>query len=90
MSEPPTDQGDEWHTMNPPIEEAREIPVDHSRKGPGRFTIEVSFNRQEIDRIYDGLPRGPLGITRFIKEAALAEADRRATEIDAHELQEAD
>ena len=29
-----------------------------------------------------GIPRGPIGVTRFIKNAALAEADRLAAERD--------
>ena len=73
-----TTQGDEWHTINPPIEEAEEIPYDPSLKGPGTMTIEVRFDRPEIERLWAGIPRGPIGVTRFIKEAALAEADRRA------------
>ena len=85
-----TTQGDEWHRMNPPIEEAVEIPYDPSKRGPGSFTIEVKFDRTEIDRLYKGIPRGPVGITRFIKEAALAEADRRAADIEAQELLETD
>lgn len=84
------EQGDEWHTMNPPIEEAVEIPFDPSKKGPGTFTIEVRFDRSEINRLKRGVPRGPIGITRFIKDAALAEADRRAAEVDAKELLETD
>ena len=71
------DYGDEWHTMNPPIEEAVEIPYDPSKKGPGTMTIEVRFDRPEIERLWAGLDRETM-ITRFIKEAALAEADRRA------------
>ena len=73
-----TTQGDEWHTMNPPIEEAVEIPYDPSKKGPGIMKIEVKFDRAEFERLWAGIPRGPIGVTRFIKEAALAEADRRA------------
>ena len=73
-----TTQGDEWHTMNPPIEEAEEIPYDPSMKGPGTMTIEVRFDRPEIERLWASIPPGPIGVTRFIKEAALAEADRRA------------
>ncbi len=78
MSDQDYDQGDEWHMMNPRIEDAVEIPYDPAEKGPGRFTIEVTFNREEFDRLHEGVPRGPIGVTRFIKEAALAEADRRA------------
>ncbi len=85
-----TTQGDEWHTMNPPIEDAIEIPYDRSEMGPGSFTIEVNFDSAEIDRLYKGIPRGPIGVTRFIKEAALAEADRRAATAESKELLEAD
>ena len=84
------EHGDEWHTMNPPIEEAVEIPYDPSKKGPGTMTIEVRFDRGEINRLKRGVPRGPVGITRFIKDAALAEADRRASAADTQELLEAD
>lgn len=83
-------QGDEWHTMNPPIEEAVEIPYDPADMGPGSFTIEVTFNIEEIDRMYAGIPQGPVGITRFIKEAALAEADRLAAAREREELPQTD
>ena len=73
------EQGDEWHTMNPPIEEAEEIPYDRSQMGPGVMVIEVEFDRAEIDRLKRGLDRKVM-ITRFIKETALAEADRLASE----------
>ena len=52
-----TTQGDEWHTMNPPIEEAEEIPYDPSKKGPGTMTIEARFDRPEIERLWAGLDR---------------------------------
>lgn len=84
------EQGDEWHTVSPPIEEAEEIPYDPSKKGPGTMTIEVRFDRGEINRLKRGVPRGPVGITRFIKEAALAEADRLAAEAERKDLAQAD
>ena len=73
------EQGDEWHTMNPPIEEAEEIPYDRSQMGPGKMVIEVEFDRSEINRLKRGLDR-KTRITRFIKETVLAEADRLAEE----------
>lgn len=73
--------GDEWHTMNPPIEEAEEIPYDRSQMGPGIMVIEVEFDRAEINRLKRGLDR-KTRITRFIKESALAEADRLAAEVE--------
>ena len=85
-----TTQGDEWHTINPLIEDAVEIPYDPSKKGPGSWTIEVKFDRGEINRLKPGIPRGPIGVTRFIKNAALAEADRRAAAAESKELLEAD
>ena len=85
-----TMHGDEWHTMNPPIEEAEEIPYDPSKKGPGTMTIEVRFDRSEINRLKAGVPRGPIGITRFIKNAALAEADRLAGVREHEELPQTD
>ena len=84
------EHGDEWHTMTPPIEDAVEIPYDPSKRGPGVWKIEVEFDRAEINRLKAGIPRGPVGVTRFIKEAALAEADRRASAADTQELLEAD
>jgi len=87
---PMTGQGDEWHTMNPPIEEAVEIPYDPADMGPGTFTIEVTFDMEELDRMYAGIPYGPIGITRFIKNAALAEADRLAAERECEELPQTD
>lgn len=90
MTERDNTQGDEWHTMNPPIEDAVEIPFDPSKKGPGSFTIEVRFNTAEIDRLWAGIPRGPLGVTRFIKNAALAEADRLAELAERENLAQTD
>lgn len=84
------EQGDEWHTMNPPIEEAVEIPYDPSKKGPGKWKIEVEFDRSEINRLKAGIPRGPVGVTRFIKNAALAEADRLAAAREREELPQTD
>ena len=84
MNEQGYDQGDEWHTVSPRIEDAVEIPYDPSKKGPGTLTIEVRFERPEIERLWAGIPRGPIGVTRFIKEAALAEADRRAAASQQH------
>lgn len=81
------ERGDEWHTMNPPIEEAEEIPYDRSQMGPGVMVIEVEFDRGEINRLKRGLDR-KTRITRFIKETALAEADRLAAERE--ELAQAD
>ena len=62
-----------------------EIPYDPALKGPGVFSIKVSFNQEEIDRLYAGNVDRPF-ITRFIKEAALAEADRQAALADADSL----
>ena len=84
------EQGDEWHTVSPPIEEAEQIPYDPSQKGPGTMTIEVRFDRGEINRLKRGVPKGPVGVTRFIKEAALAEADRLAAEAERKDLAQAD
>ncbi|MCY3567758.1 MAG: hypothetical protein OXH38_03985 [Chloroflexi bacterium] len=83
-------EGDEAHKVYPPIEEAEELPYDHSKKGPGRLTIEVTFDRPEINRLKAGFPRGPLGVTGFIKNAALAEADRLAAEREREELPQTD
>ena len=85
-----TTHGDEWHTVSPPIEEAREIPFDPSKKGPGTMTIEVRFDRAEINRLKRGVPRGPIGVTQFIKNAALAEADRLAELAEREKLAQAD
>ena len=47
------------------------------RQRPGRMVIEVEFSPEDVQRLKRGLDRS-IRITRFIKEAALAEADRRA------------
>ena len=47
------------------------------RQRPGRMLIEVEFSPEDVQRLKLGLDRSTR-ITRFIKEAALAEADRRA------------
>ena len=82
-------QGAEWHTMPTPIEEAVEIPYAPSKKVPGTLANEVRFERPEIERLWVDIPRCPIGVTRFIREAALAEADRRAA-LAHQELLEAD
>lgn len=73
-----TESGDAWHTVNPPIEDAVQIPYDGSEMGLGSFVIEVEFDSAEMDRLEASIPPGPVGIAHFIKNAALAEADRRA------------
>ena len=83
------ERGDKWHTMNPPIEEAEEIPYDRSEMGPGVMVIEVEFDRAEINRLKRGLDR-KTRITRFIKETTLAEADRLAAEREHEELPQTD
>ena len=52
-----------------------ELPGERQR--PGRMVIEVEFSPEDVQRLQRGLDRGTR-ITRFIRNAALAEADRRA------------
>ncbi len=47
------------------------------RQTPGRMIIEVEFSPEDVRRLKRGLERDTR-ITRFIKNAALEEADRRA------------
>ena len=49
------------------------------RRRPARMTIEVEFSPEDIQRLKRGMGRGA-PITQFIRQAALAEADRRAAE----------
>ena len=76
--------------MSPPTKEAEEIPYERSQMGRWGLLIEVEFDRPEIDRLKAGIPRGPIGVTRFTNRAALAEADRLAAEAASQELLEAD
>ncbi len=59
------------------------------RQTPGRMIIEVEVSPEDVRRLKRGLERDTR-ITRFIKNAALAEADRRAAAADTKELLEAD
>ena len=59
------------------------------RQTPGRMIIEVEFSPEDVRRLKRGLERDTR-ITRFIKNAALAEADRRAAAVESKELLEAD
>ena len=49
------------------------------RRRPARMTIEVEFSPEDIQRLKRGMGRGA-PITQFIRQATLAEADRRAAE----------
>ncbi len=49
------------------------------RRRPARMTIEVEFSPEDTQRLKRGMGRGA-PITQFIRQAALAEADRRAAE----------
>ena len=49
------------------------------RRRPARMTIEVEFSPEDIQRLKRGIGRGA-PITQFIRQAALAEAERRAAE----------
>ena len=59
------------------------------RQTPGRMIIEVEFSPDDVQRLKRGLNRDTK-ITRFIRNAALEEADRRATSAQRSELLEAD
>ena len=47
------------------------------RQRPGRMIIQVEFSPEDVQRLKRGVERGTR-ITGFIRQAALAEADRRA------------
>ena len=83
-----SDESRPKHIMNPPISEAEEISVDRSEFGPGSFVIGVEFSSDEMQRLKAGGPYGPEGLGRFIKRAALEQADRQATEKAADDLRE--
>ena len=78
------------HIMNPPILEAEEIPYDPAAMGPGRFGIEVTFNREEMARLKARRSRGTEPLGRFIKRVALEAADAEASRLASDELREAD
>lgn len=78
------------HVMNPPIVEAEEIPYDPAQKGPGTFGMEVTFNREEMERLKARGSRGQEPLGRFIKRAALEAADREAAEEHGDGLHAAD
>ena len=59
------------------------------RQTPGRMIIEVEFSPEDVRRLKRGLNRDTK-ITRFIRNTALEEADRRAASAQRSELLEAD
>ncbi len=50
--------------------------------------IEVEFDAEEVKRLRAGYTRGPEGITRFIKRAALELAEREAKRKAAERMRE--
>lgn len=85
-----TDPERSVHIMNPPILEAEEIPYEPAQKGPGTFGMEVTFNREEMERLKARSSRGQEPLGRFIKRAALEAADREANEQPGDSLHAAD
>lgn len=49
------------------------------RRRPARMIVEVEFSPDDIQRLKRGIGRGA-PVTQFVRQAALAEADRRAAE----------
>ena len=49
------------------------------RRHPARMIVEVEFSPDDIQRLKRGIGRGA-PVTQFVRQAALAEADRRAAE----------
>ena len=54
-----------------------EIPYDRSEMGPGKIGLQVDFDQEELDRLYQAIGHAP-GIIPFIKQAALEKADAEA------------
>lgn len=78
------------HVMSPPISEAEEIPYDPAKKGPGSLTLEIRFERDEIDRLKARSSRGTEPLSQFVKRAALEAADAEARRSASDELREVD
>lgn len=72
-----TQQKSKLH-IDTPIGDLEEIPYDRSQMGPGSLTLEIRFERGEIDRLKARRSRGSEPLGRFIKRAALEAADREA------------
>ena len=49
------------------------------RRRPAWMIVEVEFSPDDIQRLKRGIGRGA-PVTQFVRQAALAEADRRAAE----------
>ena len=49
------------------------------RRHPARMIVEVEFSPDDIQRLKRGIGRGA-PVTQFVRQAALAEADRHAAE----------
>ena len=86
MTEPPSRS--RLHVMSPPILEAEELPYDPAMKGPGVMRLTIEFSREEIDRLKARHPRGDL--IRFIKQAALEQADSLARQPESKDLRATD
>ena len=59
------------------------------RQVPGSMVIEVEFSPDDVERLWRGMDRHAR-VTRFIKNAALAEADRLAELAERENLAQTD
>lgn len=62
--------------------------IEVADREPASWVFEIEFTPEEVQRLRAGIPRGPEGVTRFIKRIALEQADRQAAEKAADELRE--
>ena len=62
--------------------------IEVADREPASWVFEIEFTPEEVQRLRAGIPRGPEGVTRFIKRVALEQADRQAAEKAADELRE--
>ena len=74
------------HVVTPLTSDTPGIEV--ANREPAHWMIEVEFDPEEVKRLRAGYTRGPEGITRFIKRAALELADREARRKAEEQLRE--
>ena len=84
-----TSQRSELH-IESPIADAKEIPFDPAKRGPGLVRYTLEFTREEMERLKARSSRGTEPFGRFIKRAALEAADREAAEEHGDSLHAAD
>lgn len=60
--------------------------IEVADREPASWMFEIEFTPEEVQRLRAGIPRGPEGVTRFIKRVALEQADSLARQPESDDL----